>query len=184
MTKKMKTEVKIKYILDSVSEFTGIPVRELSSKKRHRPIVTARIIHTGLCDDFVKEATLGQITAPLRRGHDMAIHYRSQHRNLMELDKEYRSRYRKIRDEVEKGVSKRFTIKDVKYKNKMRQAHYETQMNVSKMTNMYYSAIEVLQSTIKEIEEDYCMSLEGFRRDRMKADIQKRIAELKKIKMS
>lgn len=180
----MEIESKIRHLLDAVSQYTSIPVNELSSKKRHRPIVNARIMYAGLCVDFIKGITLHQLSFPLKRGHDMAIFYKRRHHDLVDIDKEYKKTYTNLYNIVEEDVSKRFTITDVKYKNKMRQAHYETQLNVEKMNNLYYSAVEVLRSTLKEIEEDYCMSLEGFRKERIRVDIQKRISELRKIKMS
>lgn len=94
-----------KIVVKVVTDFTGVSLEDIKSKKRHRILTTAR----QLLQTFLREYTsyeLALIGVKTNRDHSTVLYSMRMIKDLIETDKEIRTLYRGIDYEINRLTNK------------------------------------------------------------------------------
>ena len=184
------TDVRIKPIVEFVSEWYGITSRQLVAKTRKREILEPRQIAIWLAVKYTRMSKVAIGANIGGKDHATVLHSERVVDNLLETDKLYSKRFnemyevfkKKILPQITAYVAKNdyelglFNAKTLKEKTDVIKREYE-----KRLVGIYMHSVKTLKSLEKNIGEDNVM--EGFRRVKMTKELQKSIAKLRDYKM-
>jgi len=184
------TDVRIKPIVEFVSEWYGITSRQLVAKTRKREILEPRQIAIWLAVKYTRMSKVAIGANIGGKDHATVLHSERVVDNLLETDKLYSKRFNEMyevfkkkilpqittyvaKDDYELGL---FNAKTLKQKTDVIKREYE-----KRLVNIYMHSVKTLKSLEKNIGEDNVM--EGFRKAKMTKELQKSITKLRDYKM-
>jgi len=184
------TDVRIKPIVEFVSEWYGITSRQLVAKTRKREILEPRQIAIWLAVKYTRMSKVAIGANIGGKDHATVLHSERVVDNLLETDKLYSKRFNEMyevfkkkilpqittyvaKDDYELGL---FNAKTLKQKTDVIKREYE-----KRLVSIYMHSVKTLKSLEKNIGEDNVM--EGFRKAKMTKELQKSITKLRDYKM-
>jgi len=184
------TDVRIKPIVEFVSEWYGITSRQLVAKTRKREILEPRQIAIWLAVKYTRMSKVAIGANIGGKDHATVLHSERVVDNLLETDKLYSKRFNEMyevfkkkilpqittyvaKDDYELGL---FNAKTLKQKTDVIKREYE-----KRLVSIYMHSVKTLKSLEKNIGEDNVM--EGFRKAKMTKELQKSITKLRGYKM-
>lgn len=186
----LQTDIRIKPIVDFVSEWYGLSPRELVAKTRKKEIVEPRQFVHWLAVNYTRmsKASIGANVGGV--DHATTLHSKRKIDNLLEVDKAFSKNFNEMysafkekvlprvityvaKDDYELGL---FHAKTLQEKTDAIKREYE-----KRLVGIYMHSLKSLKAVEKHVTEDNVM--EGFRKRQVSELLSKSVTKLRDYKM-